>query len=98
MKINTNNWNITNTENLYKNFKHNIENQQNTEPDFTSKELALIQSEQKYTEPSHSILSDKEIDILKLLFGEIRKNDEFHFYGTRKPKNVNSGFFLDVKG
>ncbi len=99
MKINSTNWNVANTENLYKNFQQKFDIQ--TDSDNNS--LALqdhmsLQSANNQTDLPDSVLSDKEVDVLKLLFGETHKNDGFNFYGNQKPKSVNSGFFLDVKG
>lgn len=98
MKINSPNWNVANTENLYKNFNQKVHTPDESDHFQTTQDLISIQNEEKSPELVKSILTDKESDVLKLLFGETEKNKELHFYGNRKPKSVNSGFFLDVKG
>ncbi len=98
MKINSTNWNVANTENLYKNFQQKFDVQNKLEPSLTLQDQLSLQSANSQAGLTNSVLSDKESDVLKLLFGESQKNDGFSFYGNQKPKNVNSGFFLDVKG
>lgn len=98
MKINPTHWNVAQTENLYKNFNQKYEGESNLEPQLTAHDQKVLKTYENPVEHSPSILSDNEIDILKLLFGENQKKDEFHFYGAKKPKSVHSGYFLDVKG
>lgn len=98
MKINSPNWNVANTENLYKKFKQKIDIPNDSDRQLSIQELKSLQITDSKLQSTQSILSDKEIDVLKLLFGENQKNEEMHFYGNKKPKSVNSGHFLDVKG
>jgi len=98
MKINSPNWNVANTENLYKNFKQKFDTSSESDLSLSTQELISFQKAERNPESMKSLLSDSESDVLKLLFGENEKNKELHFYGNKKPKSVNSGFFLDVKG
>jgi len=98
MKINSTSWNVANTENLYKNFQQKFDIQNESETSLALQDHLSMQSANSQVGLTNSVLSDKESDVLKLLFGESQKNDGSNFYGNQKPKSVNSGFFLDVKG
>jgi len=102
MKINSSTWNVTNTENLYKNIKQKLTEQPEATyrkqiQDSTAGKNEL--SSKHYQEKSaESVLTEKEIDTLRALFGENKKELNKSFYGRTKPQNVQSGYFLDVKG
>jgi hypothetical protein len=103
MKINSPTWNVTNPENLYKSLKQKLAEQPNdkslTKIQDTEKSgkagSALKQPQEKKAE---SVLTEKEVDTLRALFGESKKEINQTFYGRSKPQNVQAGYFLDIKG
>lgn len=98
MKISSANWNVSNTENLYKNIKEKLTEKTEVKQTSTNKDTHIDKFEEKKYGSLDSVLSEKEINTLRVLFGEEKSNIDLSFYGRNKPKNVHSGFFLDVKG
>lgn len=98
MKIASANWNIAQTENLYKNQTHKLSVKPEVERQAQDREISGEKIDDSKTISSNSILTEKEKTTLRMLFGESKDNEEISFYGRNKLKNVQSGFFLDVKG
>lgn len=98
MKISSANWNITNTENLYKNIKEKLSEKTDIERQSPQTESLTIKSNDNKSVRLDSVLTEKEITTLQALFGEEKNQIDLSFYGRNKPKNVHSGFFLDIKG
>ncbi len=98
MKISPTNWAVTQTENLYKNINQKLAVKPEVENQSIDQEISGTKKIESKQIASESILSEKERTTLRMLFGESKENKEILFYGRNKLKNVQSGFFLDLKG
>ena len=97
MKIDSNSWNVLNTENLYKDFKQKFDTNTDTNHNNIKQDQFALQTTHSTAEVVPSVLSNTEVDVLNMLFGS-NQNETMNFYGNQKPKNIQSGYFLDVKG
>lgn len=93
MKIAGSNWHIPGAESLYRQFKPQAAPQE-TNPQKQAEE-STVSANNNSTDPK-SVLSARELDTLKALFGD-SANGSF-YYGRNQVRNVSSGHLLDVKG
>ncbi len=97
MKVSPRTWSVSNPEQLYRQVETKFNHQAASEKQAPVARIEESNPPQPQKISTKDILSSREIETLKLLFG-YEQNETASVYGKSQIKGVHSGYLLDVKG